>query len=359
MPVDIFELTESCQYPVAAFKGGLIVWANPSARLFLGKSLETMTLGGLLGDKASDDIQRAAEERREWNGKIDVGGVSAAASLITVNGRTFVAVKPESESRYEGFLLDRMLSDMGQMMKEPLSGLYAALQQIEEYIPEKLKPSLGLARRSFYALSCLSEKQIALAPPSKLEGYNNVRLMPVRETLETITASANESLGDKRLAIEIEGGAPECFCLIYEKKFIQLMMMLYSNAVRGLSGGEAVNVSYGVSGGKVLIGVPVRRGMISLFSFAEYVGAAGTESARDPLENRMFEMIVHGFNSLHKSTILPSESNGRSLVMISIDIENPSGAEVGEAPERPEGLYGGLRPDLMYLSDILDSESYI
>jgi hypothetical protein len=244
-------------------------------------------------------------------------------------------------------------------MKESLSGLYAALQQIEEYIPEKLKPSLGLARRSFYTLSCLSEKQIALVPPSALDAHNNVMLMPVRETLELITASANESLGDKLITIEIEGDAPESYCRIYDKKLVQLMMMLYSNAVRGLKKHEKVNVSYRVSGEKVFIGVPVQRGMLSLFNFAEYAEAAGTINACESLENRMFEMIVHSFNSIHGSTILPSESGGRSFVMISLDVDNAANASVSEAPERPERLYGGLRPDLMYLSDILDSESYV
>ena len=362
MPANIretYELAESCRYPVAAFEGGFLTWANAGARIFLGKYLEAKTLDGLLGGKNAADIQKAAETRGEWHGAVDIDGMTAAASLVFINGLPFVAVRPGTAPPGDSFMPDRMLSDMGQMMKEPLSGLYAALQQLEEYIPEKLKPSLGLARRSFYALSCLSEKQIALAPPSALDAHNNLRLMPVRETLEMITSAANEALGDKRITVEIEDGAAEAYCRLYEKKLVQLMMMLYSSAVRDLRDGETVNVSCNISANKVFIGVPVRRGMLSLFSFAEYAEAAGTAMACEPLENRMFEMIVRSFNSIHGSTILPSESNGRSFIMISLDTDGSSGADVGEPPVFPERLYGGLRPDLMYLSDILGSESYV
>jgi len=141
----------------------------------------------------------------------------------------------------------------------------------------------------------------------------------------------------------------ERVCNINPQKLTHLFMLLISAAVRG---GNAVKVSIRHDDNTCYISMPAAA--ISLGDPASYLSAAGTPKGLDSLEKLMLAKTINSFNETHRSRVFTSVAKDGGCTA-TIAIETMKRDIVGE----PQPIQSGLRPDLIFLSDILGKESYM
>lgn len=250
-------------------------------------------------------------------------------------------------------LAAKMLSDAGQLMKDPLNNLYNAIKDLDD--PEKKEDAVGVIKHSFYSLVRLSENQIALSGANAPEAHMSMTLVPIAGFVQDVIASVNETLDDIGITVELEGDLSEShFCNIYTQKLTQIIMLLISNAARGLAQSSAIRVNLRFDGRTCYIEIPVADGENTVYDASTYMNAAGTPQSLPTMENLMLVKMFSAFNSMHDSRIFMSTTkNGQNTVVIAINTE--LGGVVGES----QTASPGLRPDLIYLSEILSKESYM
>jgi signal transduction histidine kinase len=269
-----------------------------------------------------------------------VGNADATADLVIHNEKGYITIRPADYKT--GNLMNQMISDMGQLMKEPLNNLYNAIDDLGN--PEKKDNAVAVIRHSFYNLVRLSENQIAVSSTS-----DSVHLIPfpIVSFVQDAIASVNETLEDRGITVELDAEPTERICNIHPQKLTHLLMILISSAARN---NETVTVTVQFTDDNCNIKIPVSSGTISLYDSSSYLTAAGTPKSLDSLENLTLAKIINTFNEAHKSRVFTDSSS--NTVIISIATEK--GGVVGEIqPVQP-----GLRPDLIFLSDILSKDSY-
>lgn len=349
MLFDIEDLAEDYQYPVLGFEKQRVVWANACARIIFGQYLNN--LNSLFNDGEIEALLCAFESEGNWRGEIIVGDSAATADMIISNGKGYIVIRPNEYKK--GFLLDQMLSDAGQMMKDPLNNLYNAIKDLDD--PQKSKSAIGVIKHSFHNLVRLSENQIALAGVGSPDVHMSMTIVPVTSFVADIIASANETLDDIGITIELKCDLREDrFCHIYPQKLTQIIMLLISNATRGLSAGAVIEVSVRFDERACFIEIPVSGDAISIYDASSYLTAAGTPTSMTAVENLMMTKMFNAFNSIHDSRIFTNVTkSGQNTIVIAIDTDTR-----GIVGERKQ-VSSGLRPDLIYLSGILNKDSYI
>ncbi|MCL1820792.1 MAG: hypothetical protein FWG36_09070 [Oscillospiraceae bacterium] len=254
----------------------------------------------------------------------------------------------EFEENIEYFELGfKMLSDMGQLMKDPLNTLYGALSYLDD--PQKKEDAIAVIKHSFHSLVRLSENQIAMA-----EAVDHAETVPVAITsyIKDMLASANETLGDIGVTVELsaENDGGQC-CGIHAPKFTQIFMLLISRAAQEAGRDSTLSVDIRFDGAMCYVSIPVSG--ISLYDTPSYLADAGTPNALNALENLALAKIINSFNNIHDSRVFVSGGkDGRDKVVIALKTDTRSVVGV------PEPSFPGLRPDLVFLSDILGKESY-
>jgi len=343
MIVAFENFAEIYQYPVLGFQGTRITWANACARMILSQRLNN--LNELFDIEDAQELLEAFDNGSDWRGRAVIGDAETTADLVIYSGKGYITIRPDEYKK--GNLMDQMLSDMGQLMKDPLNNLYNAIEDLNN--PQKRDNAVAVIRHSFYNLVRLSENQIAISAVPE-----HVRLTPVPIVgfLQNAIASVNETLGDKDIAVELAGELTECLCNIHPQKLTHLLMLLISNAVRG--GRVTLTVNMRFDDNACYISIPLSSGTISLYDSSSYLTAAGTPESLDSLENLTLAKIINNFNETHKSRVFTSTAKDGSNTVV-IAIETVSSGVVSE----PQPMPSGLRPDLIFLSDILDKESYI
>jgi signal transduction histidine kinase len=339
MTIIFEEFAESYQYPVFGFERVRITWANSCARMFLSKRQHSLT--DFFDLKNIQALLDAFDRGVDWRGTVIIGDAEATADLIIYGGKGYLTIRPYEYKM--GNLMNQMLSDMGQLMKDPLNNLYNAMGCLDN--PQKRDNAIAVIKHSFYSLVRLSENQIAIsAAPER------VRLTPtpIVGFVQDTIASVNETLGDKGIVVELARELTEHICNIHPQKLTHLLMLLISNAVRGRT---SVMVDIRFDDNICYIGIPISA--ISLYDSASYLAAAGTPKSLDYLENLTLAKIINNFNETHESRVFTVENDGDNKVIIAIKV-SISGV-VGE----PQPIHSGLRPDLIFLSDILDKKSYM
>lgn len=349
MLFDIEDLAEDYQYPILGFEKQRIVWANACARIIFGQHLNN--LNSLFSDDEIDTLLHAFESGGNWRGEIISGDSAAAADMIISNGKGYLIIRPNEYKK--GVLLDQMLSDAGQMMKDPLNNLYNAIKDLDD--PQKSKSAIGVIKHSFYNLVRLSENQIALAGADSPNARMSMTLVPVADFVSDIIASVNETLNDIGITVELKCDLREDrFCLIHQQKLTQIIILLISNAARGLSAGAVLEVNVRFDDRTCFIEVPVSGDAISIYDASSYLTAAGTPTSMTAVENLMMTKMFNAFNSIHDSRIFTNVTkSGQNTIVIAIDTDTRG--IVGE----PKQVSPGLRPDLIFLSGILNKDSYI
>ncbi|MCL2081432.1 MAG: hypothetical protein FWH16_04960 [Oscillospiraceae bacterium] len=346
MTISFEDFTEDYQYPVLGFQKSRVVWANACARMILGQRINDLTAFFSDGDISA--LLEAYDSGNGWRGEAAVGEAAAIAELVVYGGKGYITIRPGEYKK--GRLMDQMLSDMGQLMKDPLNNLYGAIQDLDD--PRKLERAAAVIRHSFYNLVRLSENQIAVSA-----SHGDIRLAPVSivDFVQDAIAAVNETLGDRDITVELSGDINAGrLCNVHPQKLTHLLMLLISNAARGLKKGMTVTAELRFDDNNCYIGIPVSGGMISLYDSTSYLTAAGTPKSLESLENMMLAKIIKNFNDIHGSRVFASAAKGGGNMAV-IALATMSGGVAEET--RP--VSPGLRLDLIFLSDILDKDSYV
>lgn len=250
-------------------------------------------------------------------------------------------------------LATKMLSDAGQLMKDPLNNLYNAIKDLED--PQKKEDAIGVIKHSFYSLVRLSENQIALAGANTPEVHTSMTLVPIAGFVQDVIASVNETLDDIGITVELTGELSEShFCNIYTQKLTQIIILLISNAARGLAKCSAIEVGLRFDNRACYIEIPVSDEVNTIFDASSYMNTAGTPQSLPTMENLMLVKMFSAFNNIHDSRIFMNNTkDGQNTVVIAIN------TEIGGMVSEPQTASPGLRPDLIFLSEILSKVSYM